>query len=58
MANPLMTLRSRFDESRRRHAAYRRVYGELTSMSDRDLADLGIAPGQIPEIAAEAARRA
>lgn len=58
MANPFTTLRARLDESRRRNATYRRVYGELSSMSDRDLADLGIAPGNIPEIAAEAARRA
>ncbi|MCX7889085.1 MAG: DUF1127 domain-containing protein [Rhodobacteraceae bacterium] len=40
---------------RARYATYRRTVRELESMSDRDLADIGISRSQIADIAAEAA---
>lgn len=41
----------------RRRAAYRRTLADLSAMSDRDLADIGIARFMIEDIAAEAAAR-
>ena len=58
MANPFQNFRDRLADSRRRHAAFRRTYSELSSMSQRELTDLGIAPSDIGQLAAEAARRA
>lgn len=42
----------------RRNKVYRKVRNELQSLSDRDLADIGLCRGQIEDIAAEAAARA
>jgi len=42
-------------EKAAQYAIYRRTIRELESMSDRDLADIGISRGQIADIAAEAA---
>lgn len=42
-------------ENRARRAIYNRTLGELSAMSDRDLADIGIARVQIEDIAFEAA---
>lgn len=38
-----------------RYQVYRETMGELTNLSDRDLADLGIARGDIHRLAVEAA---
>lgn len=38
------------------HSIYKRTLNELSSMSDRDLNDIGISRGDIPFIAAESAR--
>lgn len=47
-------LKSDMAEQRRRHAAYRQVFDELAAMSDRELADIGIARSDIERIATEA----
>lgn len=44
-----------FRVARAKHAVYRRTVSELASLSDRDLADLGIGRGSIRAIAREAA---
>jgi uncharacterized protein YjiS (DUF1127 family) len=44
-------------EAARRYRVYRRTLAELNSMSDRDLADIGLYRGQIEDVAAEAARQ-
>lgn len=56
------TLRDRFiakrdemRENRRIRAKYNRTFRELDHMSDRDLADIGISRGDIPQISHEAA---
>jgi len=41
---------------RARQAAFRQTYDELAALSDRELADLGIARSDIADIAREAAR--
>jgi len=48
-------LKSDMAEQRRGNALYRQVSGELTAMSDRELADIGIARSDIERIATEAA---
>jgi len=40
----------------RRQQTYRRTLEELNMLSDRDLADLGIARGNLPQLAREAIR--
>jgi uncharacterized protein YjiS (DUF1127 family) len=45
-------------EARKARAVYTRTVEELSALSDRDLADLGIARISIEDIAREAARRA
>ncbi len=42
----------------RRRAEFARVYNELASLSDRDLADIGVSRPMIRQIAAEAAQAA
>jgi len=48
-------LKSDMAEQRRSHAVYRQVFGELTEMSDRELADIGIARSDIESISTQAA---
>jgi uncharacterized protein YjiS (DUF1127 family) len=62
---PSLGLRQRFAdfvqrtrEARKARAVYTRTIEELSALSDRDLADLGIARISIQDIAREAARRA
>jgi len=47
LAEGFATVKSNFLASRER----RRVYGELSRMSDRDLADIGIGRGEIAGVA-------
>lgn len=57
---PIRTRSSFLDTLRasmRRRATYARVLGELSAMSDRDLADIGISRHSIRDVAADAARR-
>lgn len=42
-------------ERRRQNAAYRQTLAELSAMSDRDLADIGLRRGMIDDVAREAA---
>ena len=42
----------------RRNRAYRKTFAELSGMSDRDLADIGISRIMIADVATEAAARA
>lgn len=42
----------------RQNAAYRQTFNELSALTDRELADIGVASGQIDDIAREAARLA
>lgn len=44
-----------FRKAREQRRVYNRTFNELSSMTPRELDDLGIAPGQIPFIAREAA---
>ena len=44
-------------QARRARVIYRETYEELSALSDRDLADLGIARISIRDVALEAARR-
>lgn len=48
-------LRSDLAEQRRANAVYTQVFNELSAMSNRDLADIGVAPSDIERIASEAA---
>lgn len=43
-----------FAQASRNRAAYRKTYAELRSLSDRDLADLGISRGEIERVSREA----
>lgn len=45
-------------EERARRRIFRRTYAELNALTDRELADIGVARGDIGEIADEAAARA
>lgn len=54
LARQLSRFVSRHVEARRRRAEIRQTMHELHAMSDRDLADLGIHPCDIPRIAREA----
>jgi uncharacterized protein YjiS (DUF1127 family) len=44
-------------QAQRARAIYRETHDELSALSDRDLADLGIARISIRDVALEAARR-
>lgn len=52
------TLRQSITDRVRKSRAYHRTRSELDAMSDRDLADIGIARFMIDDVAAEAAARA
>ncbi|SDF19973.1 DUF1127 domain-containing protein [Limimaricola pyoseonensis] len=54
----LHALRGRFRAALERNRVYRQTQRELSLLSDRDLADLGLHRSQINQIAAEAARAA
>lgn len=61
-ATPRLDLRARFTalretlrEERARRRTYARVYCELARMTDRDLADIGIARASIGDVAHDAA---
>lgn len=60
-SNPLFTrLRSALDTWRRdfeRHRRFERVYGELSQLSDRELADIGLSRSQVIDIAWDASVR-
>jgi uncharacterized protein YjiS (DUF1127 family) len=47
--------RDRLRAARHTRAVYRQTLGELTQLSDRDLADLGLHRSQIAAVAREAA---
>jgi uncharacterized protein YjiS (DUF1127 family) len=49
---------ARMADDRKRTLAYRKTRSELEQMTDKDLADIGIARFMIRDIAAEAAARA
>ncbi|MFV0292912.1 MAG: DUF1127 domain-containing protein [Paracoccus sp. (in: a-proteobacteria)] len=51
----IMRLVARFQESRARRAVYRQTVAELSSLSTRELDDLGIHRSMITRIATEAA---
>jgi uncharacterized protein YjiS (DUF1127 family) len=51
----LRQLRSEYEDKRQRKAVYERTWRELSAMSNRDMADIGIYSSDIPRIAAEAA---
>ena len=40
-----------------RHRIFKQTYGELSSLTDRELADIGVGRSQIVDIAWDAARR-
>lgn len=47
--------RNQLQVSWARHKVYRKTYEELSALSDRDLHDLGIARGNIKQLAMETA---
>ncbi|WP_185020833.1 DUF1127 domain-containing protein [Histidinibacterium lentulum] len=49
-------LRASFSAARARRRTYLQVHRELSSSTDRDLADIGISRHDIPEIADRASR--
>ncbi len=46
---------AQFSAALQRNRVYRQTYAELSSLGERELDDLGIAPGDIDAIAREAA---
>ena len=56
LAEKFVALRARMRESRRTRAIYRQTFEELSALTDRDLADLGISRLGIADVAREAAR--
>ena len=48
----------RIRQARKAREIYRQTYDELSALTDRDLADLGIARASIASVAREAARMA
>ena len=52
----LSGLVERYLQGRKAREVYRQTYDELSALSDRDLADLGIARASIPAVAREAAQ--
>jgi len=49
-------LRDRATERRKANAAYTRTLNELSAMSSRELADIGLHRSEIPDVAAKAAQ--
>lgn len=58
MVSHLRAWRDARSAAARRGAVYRRTLAELGAMTDKDLADIGIARFMISDIAADAAARA
>ena len=54
IAHPQNGWVSMLTASWRKHVKYRETYEELNGLTDRELADIGIARGQIKQIALEA----
>jgi len=52
----VMSLGRTIADAQRRHRTYRRTLEELRMLTDRDLADLGIARANLPDLAREAIR--
>ena len=50
-----VALREQYRETAAKRRTYRTTLAELENLNERDLADLGIAPGSIKEIAYRAA---
>ncbi|RYH04387.1 DUF1127 domain-containing protein [Salipiger sp. IMCC34102] len=48
-------LKTQFSNYMARRAAYNRTYAELSSLTDRELSDLGLSRGMIRAVAQEAA---
>jgi uncharacterized protein YjiS (DUF1127 family) len=48
---PRPGLLAQMRDSVQRHKAYRQVYNELSRLDRRELSDIGIAPGDIQDIA-------
>jgi uncharacterized protein YjiS (DUF1127 family) len=40
-----------------RHRVFERTYGELSALTDRDLADIGVSRSQVVDLAWDAAKR-
>lgn len=55
IAERFTTLRADFNEARAKRAIYRTTKNELSNLSSRELADIGINPSMINRIAMEAA---
>jgi len=55
IARRIEAFRAALQHRRARRAAFNQTYRELSILSDRDLADLGIARADIPFLAKEAA---
>ena len=57
-ADRLAALVSTFDARRKQRRVYRATFNELSSLPNRDLADLGISRSQIRSVALETGRNA
>jgi uncharacterized protein YjiS (DUF1127 family) len=57
LADRFLRARERVEQDRARRAEYRRTYHVLSSMSDRDLSDIGISRLQVRDVARDAAHR-
>jgi len=57
MARMIDDLRRRIAAARQRRAVFQKTWAELHALSDRDLADLGIARSEIGGLARDAARK-
>ncbi len=55
LPNPAADLRSRFAIWRKRNGAYRKTVRELSQMTDRELADIGLHRANIRDVALQAA---
>lgn len=58
LAQRFSGLVERIREARKAREVYRQTFSELSALSDRDLADLGLSRASIPTVAREAARMA
>jgi uncharacterized protein YjiS (DUF1127 family) len=56
LAEKVAALRARMREARRTRAIYRQTIDELSALSDRELADLGLHRSQIRTVAQQAAK--
>lgn len=55
LGDKLVVLWANFKEARTKRAVYRQTFNELAGLSDRELADLGIARSSIRRLAYESA---